>query len=149
MDWHELYPADREPAWEDIAGYLESPLWSAFCAHLDEVYGAVLRRDYSRCGMEPGWNIKARKGSRALCTVYPRPGHFCCMISIGAKQEVEAELLLPALSEYTRALYARTTSSPMGRWLMIEVTDESALHDVYELLALRAPAKRKGARHGV
>ena len=30
--WHELFPLDREPTMEDIAGYIDHPLWDAFTA---------------------------------------------------------------------------------------------------------------------
>ena len=38
--WHELFPLDREPTMEDIAGYIDHPLWDAFTAFIDESYGA-------------------------------------------------------------------------------------------------------------
>ena len=34
--WHELFPLDREPTMEDIAGYIDHPLWDAFTAFVDE-----------------------------------------------------------------------------------------------------------------
>ena len=48
--WHELFPLDREPTMEDIAGYIDHPLWDAFTAFVDESYGAKPRIEYSRCG---------------------------------------------------------------------------------------------------
>ena len=41
--WHELFPLDREPTMEDIAGYIDHPLWDAFTAFIDESYGAKPR----------------------------------------------------------------------------------------------------------
>lgn len=43
--WHELFPLDREPTMEDIAGYIDHPLWDAFTAFIDESYGAKPRID--------------------------------------------------------------------------------------------------------
>ena len=34
------FPLDREPTMEDIAGYIDHPLWDAFTAFIDESYGA-------------------------------------------------------------------------------------------------------------
>lgn len=69
--WHELFPVDREPSMDDIAAHIANPLWDAFIAFVDETYGARPRIEYSRCGGAPGWNVKYKARSRALCTVYP------------------------------------------------------------------------------
>lgn len=53
--WHELFPLDREPTMEDIAGYIDHPLWDAFTAFVDESYGAEPRIEYSRAAAAPGW----------------------------------------------------------------------------------------------
>ena len=63
--WHELFPLDREPTMEDIAGYIDHPLWDAFTAFIDESYGAKPRIEYSRCGGAPGWNVKYKARGRA------------------------------------------------------------------------------------
>ena len=64
--WHELFPLYREPTMEDIAGYIDHPLWDAFTAFIDESYGAKPRIEYSRCGGAPGWNVKYKARGRAL-----------------------------------------------------------------------------------
>ena len=102
--WHELFPLDREPTMEDIAGYIDHPLWDAFTAFIDESYGAKPRIEYSRCGGAPGWNVKYKARGRALCTVYPRDGFFICMVSVGSKEKDEAEALLATADPYVRAL---------------------------------------------
>ena len=129
--WHELFPLDREPTMEDIAGYIDHPLWDAFTAFIDESYGAKPRIEYSRCGGAP-------------CTVYPRDGFFICMVSVGSKEKDEAEALLATADPYVRALYERSADSSMGRWLMMEVTSEDILRDAEALMLLRAAPK--GAR---
>ena len=142
--WHELFPLDREPTMEDIAGYIDHPLWDAFTAFIDESYGAKPRIEYSRCGGAPGWNVKYKARGRALCTVYPRDGFFISMVSVGSKEKDEAEALLATADPYVRALYERSADSSMGRWLMIEITSEGILRDAEALMLLRAAPK--GAR---
>ena len=100
--WHELFPLDREPTMEDIAGYIDHPLWDAFTAFVDESYGAKPRIEYSRCGGAPGWNVKYKARGRALCTVYPRDGFFICMVSVGSREKDEAEALLATADPYVR-----------------------------------------------
>lgn len=50
MIWSELYGPEREPGWEQIAAYIASPLWTAFCAHLDETHGCALRAPAAKKG---------------------------------------------------------------------------------------------------
>lgn len=142
--WHELFPLDREPSMGDIAAYIDNPLWDSFTAFIDETYGAQPRIEYSRCGGAPGWNVKYKARSRALCTVYPHDGFFICMVSVGSKEKEEAEALVAVADPYVRAVYERSADSSMGRWLMIEVTNEAILRDAEALLLLRAAPK--GAR---
>ena len=142
--WHELFPADREPTMDDVAAHIANPLWGAFTAFVDETYGAQPRIEYSRCGGAPGWNVKYKARSRALCTVYPHDGFFICMVSVGSKEKDEAEALLATADPYVRALYERSADSSMGRWLMMEVTSEDILRDAEALMLLRAAPK--GAR---
>lgn len=142
--WHEQFPLDREPTMEDVAAFIDNPLWGAFTAFVDEAYGAQPRIEYSRCGGAPGWNVKYKARSRALCTVYPHDGFFICMVSVGTKEKDEAEALMATADPYVRALYERSAEGSFGRWLMIEVTSEAILRDAEALMLLRAAPK--GAR---
>ena len=141
MEWHLLYPAEREPSLEDIKAYIANPLWDSFTAFIDRAYGAQPRVEHSRCGGAPGWNVKYKARGRALCTVYPRDGFFTCMVSVGPKEKDEAEALLPACDPYVRELYERSAEGSFGRWLMIDVTSEDILRDAEALMMLRAAPK--------
>ncbi len=138
MKWDQLFPAGRQPSLEELDRYADSPLWPELRRYLKDAYGAEPRMDYSRCGLEPGWNVKFRKGSKALTTVYLRPGYVTAMISIAPKDEPAAEGVLLTCTAYTQELYRNTASSKMGRWLMLDLTSPEVLEDVKALLALRA-----------
>lgn len=64
-----------------------APLWMELQAYLEKELHAASRVEYSRCGMEPGWNVKFKQGGRSLCTVYMRRGYVTAMVSIGAREE--------------------------------------------------------------
>lgn len=137
-NWAQLFPMDQQPSLEELDRYADSPLWQSLRAYLKEAYGAEPRMEYSRCGLEPGWNVKFKKGSKALTTVYLRPGYVTAMVSVAPKDEAAAEGVLLTCTETTRTLYRRTASSKMGRWLMIDLTSPEVLEDVKALLRLRA-----------
>ena len=92
--------------------------------------------------MQGGWNVKYKKGSRAVCTLYPEEGYFICMVSVGAKEAPEAELALNGCTAYVRQLYQDTAPFNGGRWMMMEVRDGDVLEDVKELIGIRMRKKR-------
>ncbi len=140
MQWSEAFLGDNEPTMAQIDGFIASPLWGELKGHLEAAYGAKPKIAYSICVGQPGWNVKYQKGGKALCTLYPMPGYFIALVVIGERQAGEAELLMPALSGYTRALYARTPVV-LGRWLMMDVKDAAVLSDVKALIGLRVKPK--------
>ena len=143
MKWAQLFPVNRQPSMEEMDRYADNPLWLELRRYLKDAYGAEPRTEYSRCGLEPGWNVKFKKGSKSLATVYLRPGYVTAMISVSPKDEPAAERVLLTCTEYTRALYQNTASSKMGRWLMIDLTSSEVLEDVKALLTLRVKPIKK------
>lgn len=143
MKWNEQYSKEQEPTLDAIADYIQSPLWHSLRSFLEESYGVLPSVEYSRCAAAPGWNVKYKRGSRALCTLYPRAGYFTCMVSVGRKETVQAELLLPSFDPYLQALYQKADVFNGGRWLMIDVISELVLENVKELIQLRVkPTKQ-------
>lgn len=136
--WPQLFPMDQQPSMEELDRYADNPLWPELRQYLKDAYGVEPRMDYSRCGLEPGWNVKFKKGSKALTTVYLRPGYVTAMVSIAPKDEAAAEGILLTCTEATRTLYQNTASSKMGRWLMLDLTSPELLEDIKALLTLRA-----------
>ncbi len=141
--WALQFPLDWKPSLEEVDRYVDNPLWLELRQYLKAAYGAEPQTEYSRCGLEPGWNLKFKKGSKSLATVYLRPGYVTAMVSVAPKDEPAAEGVLLTCTEYTRTLYQNTASSKMGRWLMIDLTSPGILEDVKALLALRVKPEKK------
>lgn len=142
MGWDTMFGPETEPSFIQIADYIETPLWVELNCHLQNVYQAKPELSYSKCSMQKGWNVKYRKGGRALCTLYPMSGFFLALVVIGEKERAAAELLMPSMSRYTRELFQRTAAFMGGKWLMLEVTSPDRLDDVSRLIALRMPQNR-------
>ena len=144
MEWVELYGADRQPNETQITDYVATPLWANLNDFLRGNYGVQPSYSYSRCSAQPGWNVKYSKGGRSLCTLYPMSGFYIALVTIGAKEEMEAELLAPTFTDYVQELM-KTAGGLMGaRWLMIHVADARVLNDVKSLIQIRR--KIKGAK---
>lgn len=141
MEWSTLYEQTNQPSFEDISEYIHCEHWEKLNALLQEVYHVKPALSYSKCSGMPGWNVKYKKGGKSLCTLYPMDGFFTALVTIGNKETHEVEQTLSAYSDYTQALYQRTPFSCGGRWLMINVKDNSVLDDVVNLINIRVKAK--------
>lgn len=142
MLWNDLYPKGCAPELPAISAYIESPLWEALRTRLEQRYGVLPAVEHSTCSGAPGWNVKYKKGGRALCTLYPAQGFFTCLVSVGSRETPEAELLLPTCTQYLQELYRGVKVYNGGRWLMIEVRSAEILEDVLALIALRVGKKK-------
>ena len=90
------------------------------------------------------WNLKYKKGSKALCALYVRTGWFTAMVTLGAKQLLELETLLPTFSPAFRELYERTPPFNSGKWLVVDVKEPEQLEEVQRLILMKAkPAKKQ------
>lgn len=130
---HAHCPSDGE-----MSAYINDPLWDDLCGYMAETYRAEPKFEFSRCSWEAGWNIKFKKGGRALCTVYPRENYFTVMVVIGRKEKVALERELPTFCDEIQQIYRETKEGNGQRWLMIDLEDEDAKYsDVKRLLELR------------
>ena len=68
MTWSEKYTQEFQPDLNAVAEYINSPLWTELLGFLEETYGVTPKIEYSKCSGAPGWNVKFKKGGRALCT---------------------------------------------------------------------------------
>lgn len=145
MKWNEAFSKENKPEFEDISRYVGCAYWDELYEFIEDTYGIKPSIEYSGCSI-PGWNVKYRKSSKSLCTLYPEKGQFTCLISIGRKEAPQAELMLTSFSEHLQELYYNTSTYNGSRWLMIHVNSEKILNDVKELLCLRVPPPKNKYR---
>ena len=140
--WSERYTQDFKPEISDITEYIDSPIWIELCQFIETTYQTMPSIEYSKCSMAKGWNVKYKKGSRAICTLYPNKEYFTCLITIGSKESMETELLMSSCTEYMQELYNNVNPKNGTRWLMINVTSNEILQDVKSLIRIRIPVKK-------
>jgi hypothetical protein len=146
MKWNELFGINQMPRLEDIKAYIgpTQTYWDELVTHLEEVYQPQQQLDYSKDSLQPGWNVKFRKSGKALCTLYPMPSYFIVLVVIGPKDETEVKKSMDSgfFTPYVKELYDKTTYSPLGRWLMIDVKNQTVLQDIIKLIQIRTKANR-------
>ena len=148
MKWNELFNDLNEPSDSQIKGFVDTPLWDDLGEHLQQTYKIQPKLSYSNCSMDngiwKGWNVKYKKGGKALCTLYPQQGYFLALMPVGLSQINEVELLMPLCSEYTQRLFEQTPSHHLGKSLAFEVKNENTLADIKKLMVIRAESMKKG-----
>ena len=121
MDWNMLYTNGDAPSLMQIAEYIDNPLWAEFDSRIRSAYRIEPYMDYSRCSMQPGWNIKYKKSGKSLCTCYPMQGYFIALVVIGSRELTEAELLMPLFSDYVQKVFRDAKTGNGQKWLMLEM----------------------------
>jgi AraC family transcriptional regulator len=134
MKWNMLYDRYNWPDPEDISKYVKNELWEKLNLFLKDIYKIRPEISYSRCSMQPEWNLKYKKNGKSLCTLYPVDGFFIALVVVGKRESAKVEMIFSSLSNYVQKLY-RDAVSPTGyRWLMINITDEKILSDLIRLI---------------
>lgn len=141
MEWIDLYKPDNQPSEQDIAEFINNPLWAKINTFMQDSYHIQPSTHYSGCSGQPGWNIKYQKAGKSLCTLYPMDGFFIVLVVIGTKEYEDTLALMPSCTEYVRELFESVPHSSMGRWLMIHVENEAVLDDVKNLIQIRRKIK--------
>lgn len=133
-----LRDADHKPVLNELEEYVGNAVLGEFCAEIRQLYGVNESIEFSRCGMEYGWNVKFKKSGKSLCTIYLREQYFTVMVVIGRKEKEAAEQILPELSSDVQEIYERTAEGNGQKWMMIDVEDrDERYEDVFRLIKLR------------
>ena len=147
VPWDIAWPAHAKPELRDIDRWVDNPLFASLLAWMAGTYGLEPSVEFSKCSMDRGWNLKYKKGSKALCALYVRAGWFTAMVTLGAKQLLELEPLLPTFSPAFRELYERTPPFNSGKWLVVDVKEPEQLEEIKRLILLKAkPAEGKAGK---
>lgn len=145
VPWDVAWPQQMKPTLSDIGEWIKNPLFEELADWMKETYQLEPSIEFSRCSMDKGWNIKYKKGSKALCALYVRSGWFTAMVTLGAKQVAELEVLLPTFSAPFRKLYEKTPLFNGGKWLVVDVKKEKQLEEVQRLILMKAKPVKKQA----
>jgi len=134
---------DREdfnniPTEYGIKEYINNDLWDDFCKYMKNTYNVIPKFEFSRCSLEYGWNAKFKKGSKSLCTVYPRENYFTILVVIGKKEKEYFESVLSSFSYEIQQIYKETKEGNNQKWLMINLEDKDTIYDnVKEIIKIR------------
>lgn len=142
MNWSEAYEAIDKPAIEDIQMFIQTPLFSELCSYLEHTFNVKPSLEYSKCSLQKGWNIKYKKSSKSLCTIYPMSGYFIVLLTLGVKEDELAQAVIPTCNQSLQERYQQIKFSGNSKWLMIEIRTAAELNYLLKLIHLKITAKK-------
>lgn len=126
------------PTEYEIETYINNNLWVDFCEYMKNTYNVALKFEFSKCSWEYGWNIKCKKGSKSLCTVYPRENYFTILIVIGKNEKKIFEDIFSSFSSEIKKIYKETPEGNGQRWLMIDLENyDKRYKDVKKIIEIK------------
>ncbi len=128
---HQGPPPDAEAVGDVLGPAL--PLWTTLTAELE----AAARQPgtWKSYGARAGWRLDFRKGKGPLAGLYPQSGHLILGLNL-VRRESAAAFALP-LSPESRTVLEASTPLPDGRFVLLPVSDVTALADALALIALK------------
>ncbi|KAF5089122.1 DUF3788 domain-containing protein [Methanobacterium aggregans] len=129
----------HEPSEDEIFEALLSvkPLWDDLREFIEDNY--KISGELKFYGKNFGWALRYRKSGRVLVSMYPGSGEFIVQIILNGK-EVEKAMELD-LEPDTMKVIVDTEPIHEGKWIYINVTSETDLSDVEDLISVRSPLK--------
>ena len=142
--------ADHPPTPEELGEWLGSDaysFWERFSRFIGETYPGVFSPEWLFGGKKHGWSLRYKK-SRSFCTMVPERERFSLVIVFGAEERAKAEAILPRLSEETGKAYSEAATYHDGKWVLLDIGNDSAFNDAAALLAVKrnpkaAPGKQQ------
>lgn len=132
------------PSMDEIASYFgesTGKLWQEMIAFIETGFKAKPKVAYSTCSGKPGWNIKYKKGGKALCTLYPEKDCFVALVVLGQGERDVFDLVRGEFCDYITGLYDKATLFNGTKWLMISVINETIFEDVKKLIEMKVKNK--------
>ncbi|MBI3750908.1 MAG: DUF3788 family protein [Chloroflexi bacterium] len=109
--------------------------WLRLEAWLRDTYG--LDGEPIFFGRDSGWCVRYRRSGKALLTLIPRDDGFRTLAVVGPSAWQAAASAV--LSSRTQAAWDGARPYPDGRWLWLDVDDDTTVDDIEELVALKSP----------
>lgn len=117
--------------------------WEKITGLIERRYPGVFTPEWLYGGKKHGWTLRYKK-SRSFCTLIPEKGRCMLLIVFGAEERLKVEAVRKQLSARTRKTYDDATTYHDGKWLLLNIDNESALADAELLLSVKRRPKNAG-----
>jgi hypothetical protein len=128
------------PTFDEITNYMKSEnknRWLNLNRFIVDEFKSKSAFSYSSCSAKPGWNIKYKKSSKALCTLYPDRDVFTVLVVLNQSQMQLLNESKNLYTDYFVNIYDNCSLFNGTKWLMIDIVSNDVLNDVKNLIKLK------------
>ena len=126
---------------ENLLGKERFEAWNAVCSAIDALYD--MDTLWNDGGKKWDYEYKYRRGGKTLCALYAREKCFGVLIIFGNDERAKFEAVRSQYSDTVQSIYDAATTYHDGKWMMVEMDDNSLLDEVIRLLAIKRKPNRK------
>lgn len=129
-----------EPSLKQILDYMNDYArenWKDISNFFENEYKATPSVSYSSCSAMPGWNVKYKKGSKSLCTIYPDKEYFTILLVVNNDAVNKIMQEESKYSKYFLDVIRNSGSLNDCKWLMIGVDDSLVVEDIKRVVNIK------------
>ncbi len=115
--------------------------WQRVAGTIARNHPGVLTPEWLYGGRKRGWSLRYKKG-KSFCTMIPEKSRCLLVVVFGAKEREGVEAIRKQLSARVQTAYDAATTYHDGKWLLLDITDQTVYADVERLLAVKRKPKR-------
>ncbi|SDY11899.1 Protein of unknown function [Evansella caseinilytica] len=119
-------------------------IWTCIIQFMKRNY--TLDKQWRDGGKTGVYELKYRKSSRTICTLYPKESGLCVLIIFGKAEREKFEQSRADFSKYINDFYDETHQYHDGKWMLFDVENMRTAEEIQKLIAIkRRPDKKTGS----
>lgn len=142
-NWDLISDGVHEPTFDEIVKYIQPPArdwYQELDAFINKEFGGAFKITFSKCSGKPGWNVKYKRSSKSLCTLYPEHNGFVVLVVISLEMASLIEIMAAEFEDYILDLVHSAKPYNNTLWLMIQINNKVVLDNVKKLMKMKFSA---------
>lgn len=123
----------------ELLGKTCYPIWKELVEWIQEKYEP--QWVWGKGGKRFAYELKIRKNSRTICSLFPEQDKFSFMVILGQKEREAFEQIQEKFQNAICEIYETTKTYHDGKWLLFEIRDKTYLSDCRTLLQIKRKPK--------
>lgn len=135
---------EKVPTEEELNQLMEEDVFKTWCAinnFIKDNYDMDMLWDNG--GKTGVFELKYRKSGKTFCALYPREKGMRVLIILGKNEREKFETLRKNFSEYINNFYDNTRQYHDGKWLYLDIINNTLIADIERLLFIKKKPNRK------